>query len=606
MPTNEIYSRPHTGRHSRSGSTSSSRRPSLTRSRSSQRLIRTISVDRNDEVALDFSDGELDLEKVNESLNKLNVDSETSGTTSSGTGSTLPCLSGLKVAISSTNSKNNSKSEYIEIPYVKATLDNTLPTEYLKKDILNVAHILRIRKWHSKNSMGSRLDPDELILTKISGAMTNSIFKVEYPNLPPLLLRVYGNNNDTIIDREYELQILARLSIRSIGPSLYGCFENGRFEQYLENSTTLGRDDIRDWKTSQRIARRMKELHSGVPVLRSEIESGATCWNKIFTWLKVLEDTGKTWIQNDQNIKDAFRCDNWEHFKKLVYLYHDWLYKQGRSKPTLVFCHNDAQYGNLLFTAPVVDIVDQTNHIDSSATSVTSTNSNASLFPTSSGVSIEKIINPTRQEQSQDSKLVVIDFEYAGPNPAAYDLANHLSEWMHDYSGAHPYKCNPDAFPNKEQTLNFLYSYVSHLQGGDKENRKVTIDKEVRYFYNSIVRWRATVQLFWSIWGVLQSGTLEPEPEQSLQKSSGPNGEIYIIKTEGTETEKQSIVTDDNTHDDTIDESDDDGVNVDTFDYIKYSSDKISVFWSDLIGLSIINKSDTLITKFDALDVSMI
>lgn len=606
MPTNEIYSRPHTGRHSRSGSTSSSRRPSLTRSRSSQRLIRTISVDRNEEVALDFSDGELDLEKVNESLNKFNMDSESSGTTSGGTDSKLPSLSGLKVAISSTNSKNNSKSEYIEIPYVKATIDSTLPSEYLKKDILNVAHTLRIRKWHSKNSMLSKLNPDELILTKISGAMTNSIFKVEYPSLPSLLLRVYGSNNDTIIDREYELQLLARLSIRSIGPSLYGCFENGRFEQYLENSTTLGRDDIRDWKTSQRIARRMKELHSGVPLLKSEIETGATCWNKIFTWLKVLEDTGKAWIQDDQNIKDAFKCDNWEHFKKVVHSYHDWLYKQGRSKPNLVFCHNDAQYGNLLFTAPVVDVIDYATHVDSSATSITSTNSNASLFPTSSGVSVEKIINPTKQDQSQDSKLVVIDFEYAGPNPAAYDLANHLSEWMHDYSGAHPYKCNPEAFPTKEQTLNFLYSYVSHLQGGDKENRKVIIDKEVRYFYNSIIRWRATVQLFWSVWGVLQSGILEPELEESLQESTGPNGELYIIKTEGTEAEKDSTVTEEIAHDDTIDETDDGGVNVDTFDYIKYSSDKISVFWSDLIALNIIKKSDALITRFDALDVSML
>ncbi|SMN20694.1 similar to Saccharomyces cerevisiae YDR147W EKI1 Ethanolamine kinase [Maudiozyma saulgeensis] len=603
MPTGEIYSRPHTGHHSRSGSTSSSRRPSLTRSRSSLRLIKTISIDRHKEVALDFSDGELDLSKLNDSLQKLKTEELKDNSISKEmTESKLPILSGLKVAVSSANPKNSSKSEYIEIPYVKATLDSTLPTEYLKRDILNVAHILRIRKWHSKNSLESKLNPDHLTLTKISGAMTNSIFKVEYPKIPSLLLRVYGKNNDSIIDRDYELQILARLSIRSIGPSLYGCFENGRFEQYLENSRTLGRDNIRDWKTSQRIARRMKELHSGVPLLRSEIECGPASWNKLLKWLTILETRGKDWVAIDENIKEAFKCDNWEHFKKIIHQYHDWLYKQERAKPPLVFCHNDAQYGNLLFTAPVVESIDTVNPVESSAASVSSATSNSSLFPTSSGVSVEKIINPTKLEQSQDSKLVVIDFEYAGPNPAAYDLANHLSEWMHDYSGTYPYKCNPDAFPNKEQMLNFLYSYVSHLQGGDKDNRKTVIDNEVRYFYNSIIRWRATVQLFWSIWGILQSGTFEPETEEPLQESIGPNGEIYIIKTEEPADAVQPTATDEEDQD----EEDSGGVNVDTFDYIKYCSDKISVFWSDLVGLGIIDESDCTITHFNVLDVNMI
>ena len=173
---------------------------------------------------------------------------------------------------------------------------------------------------------------------------------------------------------------------------------------------------------------------------------------------------------------------------------------------------------------------------------------------------------------------------------------------MHDYSGAYPYRCNSDAFPNKEQILNFLYSYVSHLQGGDKENRKTIIDNEVRYFYNSIIRWRATVQLFWSIWGILQSGTFEPEKEEPLQESVGPNGEIYIIKTEGTEDAVQPVVVDGEDGD----YDDDDGVNVDTFDYIKYCSDKIAVFWSDLVGLGIIDETDCTITHLNALDITMI
>ncbi|GMM59137.1 bifunctional choline kinase/ethanolamine kinase [Maudiozyma humilis] len=600
MPNSDKYTPTHRKSHSRSGSNSSSRRPSMTRSRSSQRLIRTISFDRNDEIAIDTSDNELDLDKVNDSLAKLNVDGE-----SGASAPPLPSLSGLKVAIGSQNTKgqDGSSTEYIEIPYVKATIDSTLPQEYLRKDIINVAHILRIPKWYSKNSQQSKLDPTKVVLTKISGAMTNSIFRVEYAKLPSLLLRVYGSNNDTIIDRDYELQVLARLSIRNIGPSLYGCFENGRFEQYLENSTTLGRDNIRDWKTSQRIARRMKELHFGVPLLRSEIELGASCWVKIAKWLEIFETEGKDWIANDDNIKEAFRCENWEQFKRNIHTYHEWLYSSGKRIPPVVFCHNDAQYGNLLFTAPVVETSDSTTHVDSSATSISSATSGTSLFPSSSSVVVDQIINPTRQEQSQDSKLVVIDFEYAGPNPAAYDLANHLSEWMHDYSGAKPYKCAASSYPNKEQVLNFLYSYASHLQGGGRESRKINIDRDVKHLYNAIIRWRATVQLFWSVWAVLQSGTLDKNKDTGdVEEKEGPNGEVYIIKTENEADVSFSRDSDE----ELSDAADGEGVNVDTFDYIKYCSDKIAVCWSDLAGLGVVDEQAYIKDPDTTLDVSML
>ena len=157
--------------------------------------------------------------------------------------------------------------ESISVPYVKKSLDITLPYEFLQEDFKNMIVSLRIKNWYKQN-LTSKL----LTLNRITGAMTNAVYKVEYEGLPSLLVRVYGPNVDSVIDREYELQILARLSIQNIGPSLYGCFENGRIEQFLENSQTLTKNDIRDWKTSQRIARRMKELHSGVPVSYTHLD----------------------------------------------------------------------------------------------------------------------------------------------------------------------------------------------------------------------------------------------------------------------------------------------------------------------------------------------
>ncbi|CAI4653123.1 CIC_collapsed_G0037560.mRNA.1.CDS.1 [Saccharomyces cerevisiae] len=279
----------------------------------------------------------------------------------------------------------------------------------------------------------------------------------------------------------------------------------------------------------------------------------------------------------------------------IVDRYHKWLISQEQGieqvNKNLVFCHNDAQYGNLLFTAPVMN----TPSLYTAPSSTSLTSQSSSLFPSSSNVIVDDIINPPKQEQSQDSKLVVIDFEYAGANPAAYDLANHLSEWMYDYNNAKaPHQCHADRYPDKEQVLNFLYSYVSHLRGGAKE----PIDEEVQRLYKSIIQWRPTVQLFWSLWAILQSGKLEKKEASTAitREEIGPNGKKYIIKTEPESPEEDFVENDDEPEA---------GVSIDTFDYMAYGRDKIAVFWGDLIGLGIITEEECKnFSSFKFLDTS--
>ncbi|CCK71306.1 bifunctional choline kinase/ethanolamine kinase CKI1 KNAG_0G02490 [Huiozyma naganishii CBS 8797] len=571
-------------RKSRSGSSSgsSSRRPSLTRKRSSQRLIRTISVETemSNLSVLDSDDtnagpvSDLDGQNVGNEHSRPQSATDTDGS------SVLPALSSIKI---SSNGPSGSIFESIAVPFIKASLDTSLPDDYLREDILNMIQSLKIPRWYRRGAAKPSCDSSKMELVKIKGAMTNAIFKISYPHLPSLLLRAYGKNNSSIIDREYELAILARLSARNIGPSLYGCFDNGRFEQFLENATTLTRDDIRDWKTSQRIARRMKELHSGVPLLTAEMNGGASCWKKIDKWIKLI-DSHPGWTSVDRNIQSFLKCQNWVTFKDTVEKYRSWLFSKYDAHIPLVFCHNDAQYGNLLFSAPVIN----TDFISpaGSISSITRASSSASLFPSDSNVFLDKIINPTTQEQIQDKKLVVIDFEYAGANPAAYDLANHLTEWMYNYSGSEPWKCSEEHFPTKEQFLNFLYSYVSHLKGVAQKTANKEIDKEVRYYYNEILRWRATVQLFWCLWAIIQCGQLGQEAlsgNDGTEEQEGINGEKYIITIDDTDTKESSPQGN-------LD-GESEGVDIETFDYTMYSADKISVFWGDLIQSSIVSES---------------
>ncbi|KRZ98866.1 uncharacterized protein AC631_05379 [Debaryomyces fabryi] len=112
------------------------------------------------------------------------------------------------------------------IPTVQATLDNSVPLDFFKQDIIAMVKALRISKWHKR-----QLTISNMSVNRISGALTNSIYKVEYRDeqqnfvLPTLLLRVYGKNLDSIIDRERELSVLVKLSQRNIGPKLLGIFQ---------------------------------------------------------------------------------------------------------------------------------------------------------------------------------------------------------------------------------------------------------------------------------------------------------------------------------------------------------------------------------------------
>lgn len=484
---------------------------------------------------------------------------------------------------------------------MKVYLDASLPQDYLKTDIMEIVQSLRVSKWWKL-----KLVPELMTLTKITGAMTNAIYRVDYSGLPSLLLRVYGPNNGSIIDREYELHVLVRLSLKNIGPSLYGCFENGRVEQFLENATTLNKDDIRDWRTSQRIARRMKELHHGVPLIRQEYTQGPISWSNIEKWISWIEEKHSWWVSQDSKIQATLLCKDWNTFKKYVALYKNWLFDQENGfenlQKKLVFCHNDAQYGNLLFSSPVekgVDTSNSNNILDTKNRPLTSSSSgysisshklntsSSSLFPTDSQIKLDQIINPSKEEQSQDSKLVVIDFEYAGANPAAFDLANHFSEWMYDYSGPTPHICFKDRFPTKEQSLNFIYSYVSHLRGTYSQ---MAIDDEVRYYYNSILRWRGAVHLMWSIWGIMQSGKLEAPEEKSTKREiieSLPSGTKYIIRTE-EESSTDSICPVDASNDISVVE----GVDIDSFNYLEFSKYKVAIFWDDMVKLKLLNPGD--------------
>ncbi|KAK6459267.1 choline kinase [Scheffersomyces xylosifermentans] len=455
------------------------------------------------------------------------------------------------------------------IPTVHATLDNTLPLDFFKQDLLSLIKTLLAN----------------LIVNRISGALTNSIYKIEYYDaqqnlqLPALLLRVYGRNVDSLIDRESELATLIKLSHKRIGPRLLGIFTNSRFEQFLDGFITLNKAQIRDEVISQMLVRRMKDLHYKIEL--DEEDSTAESLRPNIFEAEYLPG----YIQNNFDPKDVFFVE-FSRFKEIVLSYKEFLfdkYDKDSFSSNYKFCHNDTQYGNLLLHEsfnPEDIIVD---------TPVPST-------PTDESIPIIKSTS-----NKKDSNLVVIDFEYSGSNFPAFDLVNHFSEWMADYHDPEKsYYIHEDQYPSQLEQLNLIKSYIEYdfqypssglklanapeLLSSETTDASALVQFEIKKMYNECVYWRSTVQIFWCLWGLIQNGPLKP----SSPGSPNPNGtaEAGIDSTYNIITGMDNLNLDEVIVEEAISSSDDD------FDYLKYSQQKIAIIIGDFIKFGLIKKDE--------------
>ncbi len=59
---------------------------------------------------------------------------------------------------------------------------------------------------------------DEIVISTISGGISNCIVKIEPPaNLPTVVLKVFGEKTELLVDREGELKTLIMLNSRGFG-----------------------------------------------------------------------------------------------------------------------------------------------------------------------------------------------------------------------------------------------------------------------------------------------------------------------------------------------------------------------------------------------------
>lgn len=83
------------------------------------------------------------------------------------------------------------------------------------------------------------LPDDAFAVDTVSGGITNLLFKVTVPAITEplgasaLLVRIFGEKTEVLIDREKDNAVFEELSAAGFGPRLYAVFGNGRIEEHI-------------------------------------------------------------------------------------------------------------------------------------------------------------------------------------------------------------------------------------------------------------------------------------------------------------------------------------------------------------------------------------
>ncbi|KAJ7225862.1 choline kinase, cytoplasm [Mycena pura] len=336
--------------------------------------------------------------------------------------------------------------------------------------LLHCLRALKVPTWQ-----GLDIQPQDVRIYKVSGSLTNAVFFVSSSSLPAprtVLLRIYGPSSGSLISRVRELHALHVLSSEyRIGPRVYGTFENGRIEEYFD-STTLSASDLRDPKISRWIGARMAELHSvDIEAIEGTSQDSR---GEGKGWEIGAKKNVKSWIHPAREVlalpavSDALREEldldrfmhDWERYMQWLASVDD-VTKRSRR----VYAHNDTQYGNLL------------------------------------------LLNKRNENLPEHRQIIVVDFEYASPNPASFDIANHFHEWTANYHRETPHILDCTRYPSKQERYNFYLAYLEHgtvspdgrpLPKFELVGLLPDLDAQVR-------AWSPASHAMWTIWGIVQA-----------------------------------------------------------------------------------------------------
>ncbi|RWS05450.1 choline kinase alpha-like isoform X3 [Dinothrombium tinctorium] len=275
----------------------------------------------------------------------------------------------------------------------------------------------------------SEIKSSDIEITPIEVGKSNRVFAVSLRKSvrkarskpSKVLLRFYGNeftgegNRYKIMSEVAEAAVFCSLAERNLGPKLYGIFEGGRIEEFIE-SRNMTNEEILEPRTLQLLAAKIAQIHCmKMPVSKKQVDLLAA-FKKNF---EIMCANGVDISHFNEEQKNIYRLMSRANLKAE----EDFILKlYTNTKQRFTFCHNDLNSTNFLIKC------DKSEHAEKS--------------------------------------IVIIDFEYCCWNFRGFDLGKFFGEQM---IALNTREEETNCCATDEQIRLFVRSYLNELKLIDEE-----------------------------------------------------------------------------------------------------------------------------------------
>ncbi|KAL4942351.1 hypothetical protein BDV06DRAFT_192430 [Aspergillus oleicola] len=355
---------------------------------------------------------------------------------------------------------------------------------------------------------------------RFTDGITNTLFKAinrkaglseEEIDKEAVLMRAYGNHTEILIDRERETNSHALLASYGLAPSLLARFKNGLLYRFIRGRPASHEDLVTEsvWRG---VARRLGQWHSVLPIsAASTVTSGKE--TSLLDSVEVSAD-GRPVKTDDLNIIQPRRPgpNLWTVLQKWIL-----------ALPASTDAQRERRRSLQTELERVVREFDHGNGLGDDGL----------VFAHCDLLSANVIIRPAEERSADGTETVnFIDYEYATPSPAAFDIANHFAEWG-------GFDCDYNMMPTRSVRRQFLTEYVrsyAQHQGISESSQPEIIDR----LCEEVDRFRGLPGLYWGTWALIQAQISQIDFDYASYAETRL-GEYYAWRaaTEGTQEGKE-------------------------------------------------------------------
>ncbi|KAL5419324.1 hypothetical protein PMIN03_000516 [Paraphaeosphaeria minitans] len=333
---------------------------------------------------------------------------------------------------------------------------------------------------------------DSVEFVRFTDGITNTLLKAinKQPGLSQaqiddeaVLLRAYGKDTEVLIDRKKETSSHCLLARHGLAPALLARFDNGLLYKYLQGNV-CSPTDLRKPEVWRGVAQRLGQWHAELPinsisttcptptqiapsktkraslVAMADLTPGKpipNVWTTMQRWILQLP------ISTTQQLER----------RALLQKELQWLVARLGDTPgvggtnSFVFAHCDLLSGNVIIEPA----------------------------PSSASASRRSSASGGSEENEPPATVSFIDYEYATPAPASFDIANHFAEWG-------GFDCDftvlPTCHVRRAFLREYLYSFSMHMNRAFKES-------ELDELFDQVDAFRGVPGFYWGIWALIQA-----------------------------------------------------------------------------------------------------